>query len=76
MSTLITTGNRNGEQRRCDARCYDAKGPECDCCCGGRNHGVGLDKAIQNMQDTADVIFKAYQEVHLGTEVHAQLMLF
>lgn len=26
---------------RCDARCYNAKHPECDCICGGANHGKG-----------------------------------
>lgn len=26
----------------CDARCMFAVGPDCDCPCGGRNHGSGL----------------------------------
>jgi hypothetical protein len=25
----------------CDARCYYAEGPDCNCSCGGRNHGRG-----------------------------------
>ena len=25
----------------CDARCIYAKGPNCECSCGGANHGVG-----------------------------------
>jgi hypothetical protein len=25
----------------CDARCIYAKGPDCECSCGGANHGVG-----------------------------------
>ena len=25
---------------KCDARCTGARGPQCDCSCGGRNHGV------------------------------------
>ena len=33
---------------RCDSRCYDARTKHCRCCCGGRNHGVGLNKAIKN----------------------------
>lgn len=24
----------------CDARCQGAHGPNCDCSCGGKNHGV------------------------------------
>ena len=27
---------------RCDGRCLSAKGPCCDCQCGGANHGVGI----------------------------------
>ena len=26
---------------RCDAKCYNADGPECHCVCGGLNHGKG-----------------------------------
>ena len=36
-------------QRR-DAACYNAAGRYCKCCCGGRNHGVGLDQAVENTQ--------------------------
>lgn len=25
--------------RKCDARCQSAKGPNCECSCGGENHG-------------------------------------
>src|SRR5688572_14840449 len=25
----------------CDGRCTHAKGPNCDCSCGGKNHGTG-----------------------------------
>jgi hypothetical protein len=33
---------------RCNARCYDAKGPDCHCACGGVNHGVGVVQAREN----------------------------
>jgi len=33
---------------RCDAKCYEAEHPECDCCCGGVNHGVGFRQAAKN----------------------------
>lgn len=26
----------------CDARCTHARGPSCDCPCGGKNHGTGV----------------------------------
>jgi len=27
----------------CDARCMNAFGPDCECSCGGANHGAGFD---------------------------------
>lgn len=33
---------RTEERSPCDARCTHARGPSCDCKCGGMNHGSGL----------------------------------
>lgn len=41
MGTLIAVYDSYGCAGRCDARCYDAQGPDCKCICGGANHGVG-----------------------------------
>ena len=46
MSTLISESTARGT-RRCDARRYNAHGPDCRCCCGGRNHGQGLARAVE-----------------------------
>ncbi len=53
MTTILTVGNSEGE-RTCNAKCYDAKGPVCTCCCGGKNHGVGLKAAIEGNQAFVD----------------------
>ena len=45
MTTLLSEPTELGF-RRCDARCYDAKGPDCRCCCGGRFHGQGFARAL------------------------------
>ena len=45
MTTLMTWGNSDGTQGRCDARCHDAHEPKCDCMCKGRYHGIGSDRA-------------------------------
>lgn len=37
-----------GDEGKCDARCYGAKGNSCHCECEGKNHGIGLMKAIEN----------------------------
>ncbi len=50
MTTIMSFGNSDG-QRRCDARCYNAVPGDCDCICGGRNHGKGVLKAIENNQE-------------------------
>ena len=44
MSTLLTVGDSEGS-RRCDAKCDEATEADCDCCCGGRYHGRGIDAA-------------------------------
>src|SRR5260370_42236069 len=34
--------------RRCNAKCYAAKGNDCSCQCNGVNHGVGAQQAREN----------------------------
>jgi hypothetical protein len=48
--TLLYVGNSEGCVGRCDAKCYEAQHPECDCICGGKNHGVGLQVARENVE--------------------------
>lgn len=31
---------RYSADHKCDARCINAKGPNCECSCGGHNHGA------------------------------------
>ena len=33
---------REEHRSPCDGRCTSAKGPQCDCICGGKNHGTHL----------------------------------
>lgn len=54
MSTLIAVYNSEGCGGRCDAKCYNAIHPECDCICGGMNHGKGEDHAIENTRDCVE----------------------
>ena len=66
MTTLLTkTGTWT--IRRCDARCHDAKREECECICGGMNHGVGYAKAIEN---THNVALGALKEAGLVLKPH------
>ncbi len=54
MSTLVSVHNSSGCVGRCDANCYEATQPQCDCICGGRNHGAGLKKAQDNTRKYCD----------------------
>ena len=54
MTTLISIHNSDGCQGRCDARCYDATHDNCNCICGGMNHGKGIDQAINNTAELAN----------------------
>ena len=48
MATLIIVYGPEGVLKRCDANCYDSRGTKCTCVCGGSNHGLGLEAAIEN----------------------------
>lgn len=60
MTTLIYVGNRSGCIGRCDAKCYEAKEDKCDCVCGGRNHGKGLEKALDNTKEYSEEMIEEY----------------
>jgi hypothetical protein len=51
MATLIAVYNSEGCVGRCDAKCYNAIHPHCDCICGGANHGVGFQKGMNNTRE-------------------------
>lgn len=61
MSTLISVYNSDGCVGRCDAKCYNATEPECDCICRGRNHGAGRDQAMENTRELAGEWIEAWK---------------
>jgi hypothetical protein len=62
MTTLIAVYTGDGCAGRCDAKCYNAWGPECHCICRGANHGAGKQEAIDNTRELGE----AWLE-HAGT---------
>lgn len=63
--------------RCCDARCYNAIHEDCDCCCGGLNHGVGEDKARENCLTLTDMIQNYCNATFgAGTELVCKAPLF
>ena len=74
MSTLIAVYNSEGCVGRCDAKCYEAEpGSECDCICGGMNHGAGAAKAQQNTERHAERMVRRYVNTHEVGEYRAEL---
>ena len=69
MTTLIAVYNSEGCVGRCDARCYNAKFPNCDCICGGKNHGAGLKKSAENTEKMAEGWIERYNAAHPGQEL-------
>lgn len=57
---LMEVKNSSGVVNRCDAKCYNAEHPDCDCICGGRNHGAGLQKALGNTMEHARQMIEEY----------------
>lgn len=69
MATLISEYSSDGKKRRrCDARCYGAKGQKCSCICGGANHGVGLQKALDNTRKMVEALVQQ-EGVEIAPEV-------
>lgn len=54
MTTVLAVYNSEGVVGRCDARCHDAVTGDCDCICGGANHGRGTAFAIDNTRQRID----------------------
>jgi hypothetical protein len=51
VTTLIAVYTSEGCVGRCDARCYEARESGCECICGGRNHGAGKQRAVDNTRE-------------------------
>lgn len=64
MTILIAVYNSDGCVGRCDAKCYEAHEPDCDCICQGRNHGAGLKRAVDNTRELADAWIESYSCEH------------
>jgi hypothetical protein len=53
MTTVLAVYNNRGVVGRCDAKCHEATTADCDCICGGANHGCGTTAAIENTHECA-----------------------
>jgi len=77
MPALIEVFNALGEcVGRCDSKCYNAKASGCSCICGGTNHGVGLERAIENTRKNAATLEKTHAHIDIPGKRPVQLNLF
>lgn len=81
MTTLMSWGNSDGTKGRCDAKCYCAESPFCDCMCAGKNHGVGLRQAVENTRVHAEDLLEKMGKSDLVQDLkihipHEQKSLF
>lgn len=70
--TLIAVYNSEGCVGRCDARCYLATEPNCTCICGGKNHGAGLARALDNTREKFKDWIKEAKRTH-GKKLQADI---
>ena len=75
MTVMIVKGTGDG-QRRCDERCYNAKGKRCTCVCGGKNHGVGQEQANKNTKEMAEVYDGDDEEIFFAHQLDFFIDLF
>ncbi len=68
MTTLISQLSSSGGRRHCNEQCYNAKSKSCECICGGRNHGVSLETAVENTKSMVEDLLKN-PEITLGAEI-------
>jgi hypothetical protein len=61
MATLIAVYNSEGCVGRCDAKCYQAHEPACNCICRGKNHGAGVQQATRNTEELAEQWIEEYK---------------
>lgn len=64
MSTLIVVYTSQGRIHRCDANCYNATDPHCECVCGGANHGKGYAIAREQTDQNAQLFVDAFRAKH------------
>lgn len=73
MTALLIARSKDGKSTRtCNARCYNAKGSKCRCICGGKNHGVGYSKALDNAHSEAtwdNVLEKGFTIISLPVQL-------
>lgn len=72
MTVLAAYDGQGNCLGRCDDRCHSAQTPpsSCQCICGGKNHGQGLTKALENTREQAQAWLEDFKEAHPDLAFH------
>lgn len=63
--------------RRCDSRCHNAKGTQCNCWCNGRYHGMGNISALRSFLKSEEYRFESSVNKKIGlVEVNNEIVYF
>ena len=54
MTTIYTVHKSDQVIGRCNAKCHNAEGIVCHCCCGGGHHGIGSKAAVEDRNNLTD----------------------
>jgi hypothetical protein len=74
VTALIAAWTGDGCVGRCDAKRYNAWGPECHCICQGVNHGAGKQEAIENTRELGEFWFE-HARADGQVIAHAELVI-
>lgn len=53
-----------------------AKGGPCHCCCGGKNHGIGVEQAAKNISDYCNEMITDWKKTHPEDHFILEPLLF
>ena len=56
-------------KHKCDEKCYDAKHIGCNCICGGKNHGLGLQHALDTAQELVAELNSKVRQLNIEAAV-------
>lgn len=68
MSIMIQFFRFGKSISRCDAKCYNSKSANCTCCCEGKLHGVGRNRAVSILRKNKPFYRQIAWSVH-GADV-------
>lgn len=74
MMAVLRVTRPGCHPQQCDWSCHDGKGAVCRCPCGGVNHGVGFNQAVENSMECFEWLWECLHERRCGERVEISLL--